>query len=210
MSGPPLLRLAGDSPEALLCAFLEVAAAGGLLIFPTDTVYGLAARADSPEAVQALFDVKQRPAHLALPVLVGDRQGLERVVASWPPVAEALASAFWPGPLTLVLPRRPDLAPRVTGGRDSVGVRLPDHPALASWLAACPFPLAVTSANRSGEPEAATLAEIPAELRSAVALIVDGGPCPGGQPSTGVDLTGDAPRVLRPGPITEAQILARL
>ena len=210
MSGPRLLRLAEDPPEAVLLAFLDAAAAGELLIFPTDTVYGLGARADSPEALETLFAVKRRPAELALPILVGDRAGLDGVIAAWPPAAEAVASAFWPGPLTLVLPRAPGLSPRVTGGRDSVGVRMPDHPALLSWLCACPFPLAVTSANLSGQPEAVALEEIPAELQSAVAVVVDGGRCPGGEPSTVVDLTGGDPRVLRPGPITESQIISRL
>ena len=190
-------------------AFRETAAAGALLIFPTDTVYGLAARADREDSVRRVYEAKGRPAELALPILVGSVEGA-RCVADWSDAAQRLAEAFWPGPLTLVLPARPGLAPLVTAGLGTVGVRMPDHGALLWWLAACDFPLAVTSANRSGEPPALRPADLPPELLAAADLLLDGGPSPGGVPSTVVDLTSSPPRVLRPGPISEQEILEAL
>jgi L-threonylcarbamoyladenylate synthase len=206
MARARVLRLAENPPEVVAAAFVTAATAGELLIFPTDTVYGLGARADSAPAVAAVFEAKRRPADLALPVLIGSRDGLRRVVASWPEVAEALATRFWPGPLTLVLPRHPRLSPAVTAGRDSVGVRMPDHPALLAWLRACAFPLAVTSANLSGQPPAVTTDDLTPELLTAVGLVLDGGRCPGGRPSTVVDLSGESARVLRAGPVSEEEI----
>jgi L-threonylcarbamoyladenylate synthase len=201
-----LLRIATSAPEVTRAGFVEAAVAGDLLLFPTDTVYGLGARADREASLEALFSAKQRPADLPLPVLVGDREGLHRVVSAWPAAAEALAAAFWPGPLTLVLPRRPELPARLTAGAETVGVRMPDHPALLEWLRACDFALAVTSANLSGQPPAVTAVEIAPELLAVAALLLDGGPCPGGTASTVVDLSGPEPVVLRVGPITEARL----
>lgn len=195
-----------ERQEVLVQAFVEAADRGQLLIFPTDTVYGLGVRADSLSAVRRLYEAKGRPAGLPLPLLTGDRDRLAEVVSAWPEAAERLAAAFWPGPLTLVLARHPRVPALVTGGRDTVGVRMPAQESLLTWLQACPFPLAVSSANLSGEPEAVTVKQIPAEVLAAASLVLDGGPCPGGRPSTVVDLTGPAPRILRPGPISEDQI----
>jgi L-threonylcarbamoyladenylate synthase len=204
---PRVLRLAEVSAEEALAAFVATAGAGGLLLFPTETVYGLGARADREESVQRIFQAKSRSAAVALPVLVGSRQQVRRVVAKWPPAAEALAQAFWPGPLTIVVSRGAGLSPLVTAGKDTVGVRMPDYPPLLAWLAACDFPLATTSANLSGEPAAAQVAELAPDLLAAVELLLDGGPCPGGVPSTVVDASSSPPRLLRPGPICEQDIL---
>jgi len=198
---PQVLRLSEVSPEEALTRFVEVATAGGLLIFPTDTVYGLAARADLTPPVQALFVAKQRPTELRLPVLIGSWEDLPRAVSSWPPGAAALAEAFWPGPLTLVVPAASGLSPLVTAGGKTVGVRMPDHAALRRWLSACAFPLAVTSANLSGSPPAVRAEEIPQELANSVSLVIDGGPCAGGRASTVVEIVGSGWRLLRPGPI---------
>lgn len=210
MPGPRVVQLAESTPEDVIADFVEIAAAGGLLIFPTDTVYGLGVNADREEAVSRLFDLKQRPAELAIPVLIGSRADLARVVGSWPPAAEALARAFWPGPLTLVLPKHPDLSLLVTAQGETVGVRLPHYAALQSWLSACDFPLAVTSANRSGEPPPKGVDQIPLALRAAAELILDGGACPGGVPSTVVDVTCSPPRILREGPLSAPEIRAAL
>ncbi len=199
---PEVLHLSEVSPEKVLARFVEVASAGGLLIFPTDTVYGLAGRADLTPAVEALFAVKQRPAELRLPVLIGSLEELPRVVSFWPPGAAALAEAFWPGPLTLVVPAAPGLSPLVTARGDTVGVRMPDHAALRSWLSACAFPVAVTSANLSGSSPAVRPEEIPPELAKFVSLILDGGPCAGGRASTVVEVEPSGWRLLRPGPVS--------
>lgn len=196
-----VLRLREVSPEEARARFVEVASAGGLLIFPTDTVYGLAARADLTPPVEALFAAKQRPAERRLPVLIGSWEDLPRAVSSWPAGAAALAEAFWPGPLTLVVPAAPGLSPLVTAGGNTVGVRMPDHAALRSWLSACPFPVAVTSANLSGSSPAVRPEEIPPEVAKSVSLILDGGPCVGGQPSTVVEVGTSGWRLLRPGPV---------
>jgi L-threonylcarbamoyladenylate synthase len=201
-----VLRLDEVSPAEARAEFLATAAAGGLLIFPTDTVYGLGARADRERSVRRIYEVKGRPAELALPVLVGSVKGARRV-ADWSMAAQRLAEAFWPGPLTLVLPVRAELSALVTAGRGTVGVRMPDHAALLDWLEACDFPLAVTSANRSGEPPAVRVTDLPPELQEAVDLILDGGAYPGGVASTVVDLTSSPLQILRRGPISEQEIL---
>lgn len=203
-----ILRLAEGDPDRVRCAFVQAARAGQLLLFPTDTVYGLGGRADRDETVAAIYEAKRRPAELALPVLVGSVEQLGQVVSRWPEGAERLARRFWPGPLTLVLPRAPGLSVRISPGERTVGVRMPDHPELLSWLQACEFPLAVTSANLSGQPPAVAAEGIPPELRDASGLLLDGGPCRGGTASTVVQATGPEPRIVRPGPIGEEDILA--
>ncbi len=203
---PRRLRLA-ETPAALVrTAFVEAATAGELLVFPTDTVYGLAARADREASVQRIFAAKGRSAELALPVLVASLAQAQQRAAQWSPAAQALAEAGWPGPLTLVVPAAEGLAPGVTAGLGTVGLRVPDYPPLRDWLAACDFPLAVTSANLSGEPPATDPAALAAALLQHVALVLDGGPAPGGTASTVVDATSSPPRVLRPGPLPEQEI----
>lgn len=203
---PRCLRLDQALAEEVRSAFLDCAAAGGLLIFPTDTVYGLGTRADRDDAVRRLYQAKGRPAHLALPILVGRTEQVHRIAAEWPAAAQALAEAFWPGPLTLIVPRAAELSPVVTGGAETVGVRLPAHAPLQDWLVACDFPVAVTSANLSSEPPALQVPDLSPALREAVDLILDDGPCAGTIPSTVVDVTSSPPRVLRAGPVSEQDI----
>ncbi|HEY3398041.1 MAG TPA: L-threonylcarbamoyladenylate synthase [Armatimonadota bacterium] len=208
MSAARCLPLAETDPAVVRDAFVAAAGAGELLIFPTDTVYGLGARADDATAVARIFAAKQRPAGLPLPVLLSSAAAWPSVAAAWPPAAQALAAAFWPGALTLVVPRAASLSLAVTAGGETVGVRVPDHAALRDWLGACAFPLAVTSANLSGAPPATRLAEVPASVCAVAGLLLDGGPCPGGTASTVVDVSGPEPRILRPGPITEQELAA--
>ncbi len=198
----PLILPASD-PEALARA-AEALRRGELVVLPTDTVYGLAAWPWDAAAVARLYAAKGRPETKAIPVLVGEKAHLARVTAALPPCAQRLAARFWPGALTLVVPKHPDL-PAVLSPYPTVGVRMPDHPdALA--LLRLTGPLAVTSANRSGEPPARTAAEAAAQLGEAVAVVLDAGEVPGGQPSTVVDCAATPPRVLRPGPIAAAEI----
>lgn len=203
---PRCLRLGQASAQEIRSAFLECATAGRLLLFPTDTVYGLGTRADREDSVRRLYQAKGRPADQALPILVGTTEQAHGVAASWPPAAQALARVFWPGPLTIVVPRAAGLSALVTGGAETVGVRLPAYPPLQEWLAACDFSMAVTSANLSGEPPALQVPDVPVALREAVDLIIDGGPCAGAIPSTVVDVTSSPPRVLRAGPVSEQDI----
>ena len=176
---------------------------GRLIVVPTDTVYGIAARLDRPAGLAAIFEAKARPFGLALPVLVS---GLDqaRALALLDERAEALAGAFWPGALTIVFARKPSLTATIGGDGTSVGLRVPHHPALALLLAET-GPLATSSANTSGRPTPEVIQEIQATFGDAVAVYLDGGPAQAGPPSTVVRLTGPEPVLLREGavPFTE-------
>ena len=197
--------LSAADPNALRYA-ADVLRYNGLVAFPTDTVYGVGALAFRPEAVQRLYTVKGRSTDKAIAVLVGRDTDLANVAAHLTPAARILARRFWPGSITLVVPRHPNL-PEAVSALPTVGVRLPDHP-IARGLLELTGPLAVTSANRSGEPNAATAADVLEQLSGRIELILDGGRVPGGVPSTVVDCTGPFPQVLREGPISAADILA--
>ncbi len=199
--------LPADSPQAMQRA-LEILRAGGLVAFPTDTVYGLGALAFDARAVESIYAAKVRPVEKAIPVLIGDAQDLAKVSSGIPPMAGALAHHFWPGPLTLVVPKHPDL-PESVSATSTVGVRVPDHPVARTLLRAA-GPLAVTSANLSGQSSPSTAAEVVAQLGRRVSLVLDGGPTAGGTASTVVDCTGPHPIILREGPIRLAEIQAAL
>ena len=187
-------------------------AEGGLVAVPTETVYGLAARADSTEAVAAIYRAKGRPDFNPLIVHVLSAE-VARGIAIFDERAEALATAFWPGALTLVLPLRPEarIAPAVTAGLPTIALRCPAHPAMQALLASTGLPLAAPSANRSGGVSPTTAAHVAASLGAAAPLILDGGPCAAGLESTIVALRDNRSwQVLRPGPVTEAQLTAVL
>jgi L-threonylcarbamoyladenylate synthase len=192
--------LATDDPQALPLA-LETLATGQVVAFPTDTLYGLAADPWETAAVEQLFVAKERDYGKPIVLLVAGMDHLWRVVPGLPPVAQALASAFWPGPLTIVVPRHPKLPDIVTAGGPTVGLRVPDHPWALRLLAAAGGALAVTSANRSGQGNPTTAAEVQDELGGRIPLIVDGGPVPGGVASTVVDVSVSPPRILREGAV---------
>ena len=178
---------------------IRVLKAGGIVALPTDTVYGIGVGwARSPDAVGRLFAAKGRPAERPIVLLLADVDQA-RELASWPPAADHLASVFWPGGLTIVVPQKVPLPPELTGGRSTIGLRVPDH-SCPRTLAAT-LGLAVTSANRSGEPEATDAQAIRDQLGEAVDLILDGGPARGGPPSTVVDCSTPTPRILREGAI---------
>lgn len=194
---------AGD-PQAPARA-AEAIRAGGLVILPTDTVYGVAADMWQPQAVAALYAAKQRPPDRAIPILLADLDDMAQVAQDAPEIARRLAEAFWPGPLTIAIPRRPEV-PEIVSSLPTVGVRIPDHAAARAVIRACGGALAVTSANLSDQPSALTAADAARALGEAVALVLDGGRCPGGTPSTVVDVSGGALRVVRPGPLDEATL----
>ncbi|MBF6613930.1 MAG: threonylcarbamoyl-AMP synthase [Chloroflexi bacterium] len=183
----------------------QVLVAGGLVAFPTDTVYGLGCDLRNVDAIERIYQVKGRPAHKALPLLLAGAEHLRTIVDFVPPVAEALATAFWPGALTLVLPSRGDLPAELGGGR-TIGVRVPDHSELRSFIESCGGAIASTSANLSGESDALNAQQAAACLGDGVQLIIDGGDTPGGVSSTVVDCTVDPPRVLREGPLVPASV----
>jgi L-threonylcarbamoyladenylate synthase len=184
--------LAADSPGAVEEAAAALAR-GELVAFPTDTVYGLSA---GHEHVRKLYGAKDRPKEKRIPVLLSDTGNLE-ASAIVTPIARALAQRFWPGPLTIVL-----VAPR----RGTMAFRVPDHPLARRLIAASGGGLPVTSANRSGEPDARTAQEVIDQLDGRISLVLDGGTTPGGVSSTIVDCTTDQLKILRQGAISEAEI----
>jgi L-threonylcarbamoyladenylate synthase len=201
------LILPVSSPDALPRA-LEILRGGGLVAFPTDTVYGVGALAFDAAAVESMYTAKNRPNEKAIPVLIGSADDLAKVAASVPPMALTLAARFWPGPVTLVVPKHPDL-PEAVSATATVGVRVPDHPAARMLLQAA-GPMAVTSANLSGQASPSTADEVFAQLTGRIALILDGGKTPGGVPSAVVDCVGAEPKILREGPVKQGEILRAL
>lgn len=181
---------------------------GGIVAYPTDTVYGLGANVFLPEALDKVMDAKQRPDEKSLPVLIGECSHLRELVVSVPPSAEALIDAFWPGALTVVLTKQPGLSPLL--GETTLAVRQPNHTAIQALLAAAGFPITGTSANLSGRPPATTAQEAEDQLGGAVDLILDGGPAPGSTPSTVIDCTVQPARILREGAITRCALAAVL
>jgi len=186
----------------------EVVRRGGLIVYPTDTVYGLGCDPLNARAVKRVFEVKGRGAR-PLPVLASSIEEIGRI-AELSDAALRLAEAFWPGPLTLVLPRKPVLPSVLTCGLPSVGVRIPGHGFAIELIRACGGLLVGTSANKSGRPPPRTAQEALKELGELVELVIDGGPTPLGIPSTVLDLTGPEPKLLREGPIKMEDVLEAL
>jgi len=199
--------LSTQDPLALRRA-LEILKLGGLVAFPTDTVYGVGALAFDATAVESIYTAKDRQVEKAIPVLIGDADDLGKVSAEVPEIALKLAAHFWPGPLTLVVQKHPEL-PEAVSATPTVGVRIPDHP-VARALLNLAGPMAVTSANISGQLNPSTAQEVYAQLGGRIALILDGGKTPGGVASTVVDCIGIEPEILRVGPIPKSEILAVL
>ena len=180
--------------------------AGELVAFPTETVYGLGADARNPLAIAKIFAAKGRPADHPVIVHLPDASHLERWAIDIPELAHKLAAAFGPGPLTLILKRHPAVPDAVTGGQDTVGLRVPDHPLAQQLLREFNGGVAAPSANRFGRVSPTTAAHVREELGDAVAMIVDGGPCAVGIESTILDLSGAEARILRPGMLDAAAI----
>ena len=190
--------LPSETTYEAACAVLR---GGGLVAIPTETVYGLAADAENPVAVAGIFTAKERPAGHPLIVHVAATAQARELASEWPAAAAALAEEFWPGPLTMIVPRGPRIPDIVTGGRPGVALRVPAHPVALALLRAFGGPLAAPSANRHEHLSPTRAAHVLESLGDRVDLIVDGGPTRAGIESTLVDLTVDPPRVLRPGPL---------
>ena len=199
--------IAQDDPQVLSLA-VELILAGEVIAFPTDTVYGIGARADSKAAIEKLYQIKARSLDKPIPVMVATVEQLEKVVNTVSDDTRRLAACFWPGPLTMVLPKRASLADNLTQ-LPGVGVRIPDHPFALNLLKRC-GPMAVTSANLSGQADSLSAKAVLAQLDGLLALVVDGGDSPGGTASTVVDMTGEQPCILRQGPISSDRITQAL
>jgi len=174
---------------------------GGVVAFPTDTVYGLGASIGIKQAVERVYRIKGRPNNRALPLILADLFQIDGVARSVPPLARLLAENFWPGPLTLVLFKSEFVPDIVTGNSETVAVRIPAHPIPIALARGLGMPIVGTSANLSGQPSALTAEEARAQLGDRVDLIIDG-ECPGGKESTIVDLTGETPVILREGALS--------
>lgn len=186
----------------------ELLRQGEVVALPTETVYGLAANALDARAVARIFEIKGRPAHNPIIVHVASQSLAERCVKAWPPLAAQLARAFWPGPLTLVLPKAPGIPDNVTAGGDTVGVRWPSHPFIQAVIRECDFPLAAPSANLSNYVSPTNAEHVRHQLDGKIPLIVDGGHSQVGIESTVLDLVGTPPTVLRPGMIHRESLAA--
>lgn len=182
--------------------------AGQVVAIPTDTVYGLSVDPFRAGATDRLFALKRRPTDVALPVLVADQEQALSLATGLSDAAHRLMARYWPGPLTLVLARNPDVTADLGANQATIGLRCPDHRFVRA-LCAGAGPLAVTSANLHGQPTLSTAADVATTFGDAVALVLDGGPC-AGQPSTVVDCTGEAPKLLRQGRIPWEEIVAAL
>jgi L-threonylcarbamoyladenylate synthase len=201
------VRIRIQNPGAL-CQAVEALAQGQAIVFPTDTVYGLGAHALLPEAVTGLYVVKDRPKDLPIPLLLPDARAMLSVCASVPPMAWQMAERFWPGGLSLILPRSPAVPDAVTAGKPTVAVRVPNHPLVREMCYCLEAPLAATSANRHGEPAPVSADAAELALRGRIPLLLDGGRCPGGMASTIVDLSVAPPVIRRLGPVTADQLVA--
>lgn len=207
-------RVVHVDPESPASEVLDEAAAilraGGLVAFATETVYGLGADATNPAAVAGIYEAKGRPAFNPLIVHVDTVAMARNCVSDWPDTADQLARAFWPGPLTLILPRSSVIANIVTAGRDTVGVRIPGPVVTRALISRAGRPLAAPSANQSTAVSPTLAAHVLADLDGRIDLILDSGPTAIGLESTVIDLTATPPRILRPGPISAAALSAAL
>ncbi len=201
-----LVILDRSDPRAITWA-AERLATGGVIAFPTDTVYGIAASLGRGEALRRVFAVKGRPTDRPLPVLLASVDALNRVALDLDPKVALLLERYWPGPLTVVVPARDGMPDEVIGPGGTVGTRVPNHPLAIRLLERAGGALAVTSANRSGSVPACTAPEVAEALGDALDLLIDGGPAPGGVPSTVIAFTGDDLIVLREGAIPARELI---
>jgi L-threonylcarbamoyladenylate synthase len=197
-------RLDAADPTAIAAA-ADLLRRGLSVVLPTDTVYGVGVLPFDAAAIDRLYTLKGRPAEKGIPILLGDVADVAHVAGIIPPAAAALMAHFWPGPLTLIVPRRPEL-PANLSPDDTIAVRVPDHAVARALIRAAGGAVATTSANVSGQPPARAADEALAALGSRVAAVLDDGPSPGGVASTVVDCTVDPPVVRRAGPLTAADL----
>jgi L-threonylcarbamoyladenylate synthase len=197
-----VLTIHPENPEPeVIRQAVEVLRRGGLVAFPTETVYGIGANALDAEAAQGIFNAKGRPAKNPLIVHIPDASAVHQVALSWPDDAKRLAERFWPGPMTLVLPKKPCVPATVTGGGQTVAVRVPAHPVAQALLQAVDLPIAAPSANRSSRLSPTEAKHVLRDLEGRIHMLLDGGPTPRGIESTVIDLSVATPRLLRPGMI---------
>ncbi|UCC17329.1 MAG: threonylcarbamoyl-AMP synthase [Dehalococcoidales bacterium] len=185
---------------------ISILIGGGIIAYPTDTVYGLGACSDITKAVKRIYEVKNRSLDMPLPLLVSDFSWIEGLTLSISEAARKLIDSFMPGALTLVMKKADSIPDIICGGKDTIALRIPDHPVTISLISGTGSPLIGTSANLSGKPSALSADEVNNQLGDKIDYILDGGLCPGGKESSIVDVTGDIPVLLREGAISKADI----
>ncbi len=200
---------ASPEPDTIRAA-AEIVEHGGIVVFPTRCLYGLAANSLDPKAVERIYRIKMRPGIKPILVLIENEDALGKIVSEIGPKTRVLMEKFWPGNVTILFPALPCLPDALTGGTGKIGVRLPAHPAASALAKACKNPITGTSANLSGQPGCADIRDLPPEILREVDSVLDAGPLAGGAGSTVVDATGPAPRVLREGKIAASDIFAAL
>lgn len=209
MDQTQIFKVDPENPDQrLIAAAAQLIQAGEVVAFPTETVYGLGANGLDPTAVTKIFAAKGRPADNPLILHISSVRDLEQVVVKIPPLAQALIQRFWPGPLTLVLPKKTGVPDAVTAGLPTVAVRMPAHPVAQALITATGLPIAAPSANISGRPSPTLAGHVWADLNGRIAAILDGGPTGIGLESTVVDLSGDSPCLLRPGGVSREELEA--
>ncbi len=201
-----VLRTSELSASEIAAAAVQALSEGKLVALPTDTVYGIAVNAACQPAVRRLFEIKQRTADNPLPVLIADSEQVNTAARQIPSLAHRLAERFWPGPLTIILHKSPAISDLITAGQPTVGLRVPDHELTRRVLRLANFPVAVTSANLSGQPEAISPGQVLMTFGDLLDLLIDDGRCPGGISSTVLDLTISPPQIIRDGPISRQQL----
>ena len=195
-------------PASEIQQALRILKQGGIVAFPTDTVYGVGTLAFDNAAIESIYTAKDRPLEKAIPILIGDMSDLDKVADNIPEMALRFAARFWPGPLTCIVPKKRTL-PSAVSATETVAVRIPDHPDALTLLRAA-GPMAVTSANISGQANPSTAHDVYDQLNGRIPLILDGGETPGGTASTIVDCTGEKPVILREGPLTMENLIFAL
>jgi len=195
-----------NPPEEIVANIADVVRQGGLLVYPTDTVYGLGTTPFNLESVRRIYELKGRDFQKPMNLLVGSIEALRQLVEEIPPKGQKIIEYFWPGPLTLVFRARPEIQGPFLGPGQTLGIRYPNHPFCLALMRRADVPLISTSANYAGGKDPTILDEIPEEIRQAVDVLIDGGEAPSSKPSTVVDITTDPPRLLRVGDISPEKI----
>ena len=195
-----------QTPAYMLEKAVSALNRGGLVAFPTDTLYALGAHAFMEEAVSRVYEAKGRPQGMALPLLLSGPGEIDRVAVDVPQAAWDLAERFWPGAVTMVLYKAPSVSSTITGGRDTVAVRVPSHPLALALMEGVGAPLTGTSANRSGGPDPVTAEVVRQHLGEAVDVVLDEGPCTLAVSSTIVDMTAEPPKIVRAGAIAKSEL----
>ena len=180
---------------------------GGMVVFPTRTLYGLGVDANNPSAISRLFQVKGRAAAKPVSILVKSREALASLVQEISPAAISIMDRFWPGRITLVFHASPGMSSLLTAGTGKIGIRIPDHPVAAALVSALSYPLTGTSANYSGRPGVSRIEDLPWDFLNQMDMIIDAGPLEGGMGSTVIDMTTDPPLILREGAVSKKELI---